>query len=171
MQISNLCPSCPGEEDEGVEIYWQTEKTCRKYTKFMTIFFLISINMAYFMLFFNSIYSVIVGNYDTTTWPALFDLALPFDTVVLWGWYLKWFILTVMDISYVLGMVSATTYFLCCCLYIQAMCDYYDFLINSVQQIFTQGKSTRDNQISNQSYRKMMTTAHKAVEAHVDIFE
>lgn len=137
----------------------------------MWIFFIINIQAAYYLLCISSIASLMKGNFDTSTWPALFDLALPFDTTTLVGWYAMWALLTIMDLSYVLGMVSASSYFTCSCLYIEAMCDNYDSLMQSIQESFEQKESEKRQQLSKEEYSKITKLAHKAIDIHVFIYE
>lgn len=79
-----------------------------------------------------SLYCILRGNYDTSAWTLPLDVAVPFDTTTLGGWYSFWFIQMNTDLAYAGSFILITSYFVCCCFYIGAICDHFDFLFDSI---------------------------------------
>lgn len=114
-------------------MYFKTEQKCRKITKYMSRYIPIHQSIV-IASFFNSIHCICIGNLDTSTWDLAFNIVVPFDTQNLFGWYLKWFIQLSMSVSYALSVTSITSYFICCCLYIHAICKHLNLLNNLIQE-------------------------------------
>lgn len=147
------------DDDEIYKMYWKNEQKCRKFTKIMTYYVLLHQSIVMACLFY-SIYCITVGNLDTSTWVIAFNIVVPFDTQSLFGWYLQWLIQLSMSISYVLSVVSVTSYFVCCCFYIQTICDHFDMLVKSIEQ--------KDGEIGERTQEKKII---EAIEIHVKVFE
>lgn len=81
-----------------------------------------------------SLYCIIVGNFDTSTWELPFTLWVPFDTTTVHGWYLLWFIQFSMGMSYSSSQTTITSYFVCCSYYIGAICGHFNSLMNQVNK-------------------------------------
>lgn len=112
-------------------MYWKTEQNCRQFTKYMSYYIVAhqSIVMASFLY---SVYCICVGNRDTSTWILAFNIVVPFNSQSIFGWYFKWFINLAMSISYALLLTSITSYFVCCCLYIHAICRHFHLIKNLI---------------------------------------
>lgn len=80
-----------------------------------------------------SFYCIIVKNYDTSTWILPFTLWVPFNTERLLWWYLLLFIQFSMGMAYSMSQVTITAYFVCCCNYITAICEHFNFLMKSIR--------------------------------------
>lgn len=135
-------------------MYWKTEKNCRKITKYMSYYIYIDQCIVIASLFF-SIYCIYIGNLDTSTWVLAFNICLPFNTLNLFGWYLKWIINLAMSISYALSLTSITSYFVCCCIYIHAICKHFNLLNNLIG---------RNDESIQKNYQQ-------AIDVHVTVFE
>lgn len=133
LTLSHIFFSSSGEHDSHLNVYWNAERKCRKFTKFWSTFYIVYDLSAYAIGFFYSIYFILIGQYDTSTWPTSIELPLPFGTATIWGWYLHFITFTILDLMYMVFMISATTYFVCSCLYINAMCDHIDLIRQSIQ--------------------------------------
>lgn len=150
-------------------IYWINEQKCQKYTKRIAyyLFFHMSI---FFLNFLNAIINIILGNLNTSTWSLSFTMSVPFDKTCVWGWLLTSFIEINTAISYSFCMVSITSYFICCCFYIEALCEHFDALIklsgNEVERI-----REKNQQITGKFYLKAHNQLSEAVKLHVKIFE
>lgn len=119
--------------DSGIEVsnnYWKTELQCRKFTELISYWFIISNQAVYLATLIYSIYSICVGNTDPSTWSLPFLVAFPTNTP--WRWYLALFFETNIGFAYSLAMVATTSFFVCGCLYICAICDHCCFLIKSI---------------------------------------
>lgn len=149
--------------DEGISaIYWKNEQKCRQFTSGMIsiVFFQ---QTTFFGSFVYSIYCVWNGDYDTSKWILLFNLIVSFETSTLWGWYLIWFIQVNMAVIYVLGMITTTSYFVCSCFYIEAICDHFAQLLHSTSNVIKRNKSQRN--------LKTREKLFHAIKIHAKIFE
>lgn len=93
----------------------------------------------------NAIFSITIGNFNTTSWKLMFNISSPFDQTDAFSWFIRWFIEICMGVTYSLTIVYITSYFVACCFYINAMCEHFDFLMCSI------GKNTEKDNISNGS--------------------
>lgn len=148
-----------GDDETILEMYWTNEQKCRKFTKILSYYVFAHQSIVMASLFY-SFYCICVGNLNTTTWVLAFNIVVPFNTEYLLGWYLQWLIQLSMSISYVLSVVSVTSFFVCCCFYIQAICNHFKLLINSIEQ--------NDGQCDERNQEKKITNA---IEIHVKAFE
>lgn len=148
------------ESGEIHEIYWRTEQKCQKYTK-MIVYYVVHHQSMLIVSFMHSIYSVLIGNFDISTFFLPFHISIPFTVNTIWKWYLLWFIQFNMALSYALTMVSVTSYFVCCCLYIAAICDHFDLLNYSFAEEIDLVKNVH----------KIRTTLIRAIQLHVNLFE
>lgn len=120
---------------------------------------------------FKCAYDIFNGEYDTSAWNLPFLLSMPFNTETVKGWFLLLFIQLNVSIFYSLIMIAATSYFICGCLYIGAICDHFDVLIDTIE------KDVETNQLENNSfkYKKREQEIWKcfcnAIEIHGDVHE
>lgn len=115
----------------------------------------------YVLSFLYTIYYICIGNYDVSTWPALLEMSVPFDTKTIYGWYLLMFMLIIMDVTYLLCMFLGTTHFMGCCIYIGAICTHFDLDMQTIQ--------AKVEQMENRMEIKMKI--HKAIQIHVKVNE
>lgn len=157
-------------EDEAILIYWKTEQMCQKYTN---IFF--HYPYAHLSLFcpslITAIYGILVGKYDVESWQLPFILALPFDTTVFWGWCLEWLMQFNMAVGYSLSTVSTSSYFISGCLYVIAICDHFELLINSVSHEVDRLREKNNLQQQQSISRNIHERFVKAVVIHVKALE
>lgn len=150
--------------------YWKIELKCRKVTK-ITAKFIVIHQFTYVATFIYSLVCVFVGNIDTRTWPLLFNFSLPFDPTSIFGWYLLWFIQCHVDLSYALSMISATTYFICCCFYIHAICDDFNFVVDSVVENVERNNTETNPRKFRENYCNVVRGLRDAVGIHLKVFE
>lgn len=79
-----------------------------------------------------SMFDMLNGNLDTSTWSLPFDTYAPFDMSIIWKWYSLWFIQFNIGFVYVSAIASITSYFACCCLYMGAICGHFEHLFESI---------------------------------------
>lgn len=147
------------DNDRIAEMYWENEQKCRKFTTIMSYYVFAHQSIVMASLCY-SIYCICIGNWDTSTFVLAFNIVVPFNTRHLFGWYIQWLIQLCMSISYVLCVVSVTSYFVCCCFYVQAICDHFNLLIDSIDQ--------NDEPCAERIQETKMT---EAIEIHVKVFE
>lgn len=72
---------------------------------------IILIQLSDVTLFLQSIYNVCSGNFDTSTWPALFDVSLSVGENTVWGWYLSLFATSSLDLAYAVAQAAVAYLF------------------------------------------------------------
>lgn len=155
---------------EASEIYWDTEKKCRKYTKIIVNYVFSHQTMIMCSLLY-SVYCICHGNFDTSTWPLIFNMVVPFDTSTIWGWYLLWFLQFNIGLSYALCVVSVASYFMSCCFYITSICDDFKFLMRSINTNIKLNQNEKNPREHEKNSRKIQNQMHKLVELHVKMYE
>lgn len=114
---------------------------------------------AYVVTFLLSIVCILIGNLDTTTWPLPVNLALPFSSETLYGWYAVYFIYLNMEFTYGSSMIPATSLFVSACAYIIAICDHFNHVVRA-----TNDDVVRMNAETNSlKYYEMVGELHKKV--------
>lgn len=93
-----------------------------------------------------------IGQCDTSTWPMWYDLSDLFDTATIWGWYLYFLSVTIIDLLYILCMTSASTHFVSCCLYIDAMCNHINFIAHSLQLNFDEYSNNETDSLKRKAF-------------------
>lgn len=158
------------ENPEIFEIYQNTELKCRKVTKIM-VAYLGSHEFMFMVAFIKSIYSICIGDFDTLTWPLPFAMCTPIDTKMIFGWYIFWAFQVGASMSYALAMISTTSYFVCCCYYIEAICKHLNLLINSIRDCVERNKSVKNAQKYEKNVRIIKQQLHGVIEIHVKLLE
>lgn len=131
---------------------------------------IIFIQLSYVTLFLQSIYNVCSGNFDTSTWTALFvSLSVGENTV--WGWYLSLFATNSMDLAYAVAQAAVATYFMSCCYYINTMCEHLIFMVRSIQSDIELNQQEINLQTRKINYRKIRGKSHESIEFHITIYE
>lgn len=125
----------------------------------------------YVSTFIYSIYCICIGNYDTSTWPVLIEMSVPFDTKTIYGWYLLLFILNSMDIAYLTCLFLAATQFIGYCTYIAAICDHFDLMMQNVQANVEQNLRETNQQKFEETSMKIIAKVREAIQIHVKINE
>lgn len=144
------------------KIYREVEEKCRIYTIRMAIFFILDQLMTIAAFFF-SIYCIFVGQTDTQAWLLPFKFAVPFNTKIIWKWYFLWLYNLLANLAYAGIITAVSAYFVCCCLYIDGICDHFGLLIGSLQSNI--GSKTGNK------FREMKKSFAKAVEIQVETLE
>lgn len=154
-------------------IYWNAEKKCRKFTKFLAVYMVM--NQSTFLIpFLTSIYNIYVGNLDTSTWELTFKTAVPFSTEPIWGWYILYFFQFLMSLSYSMCMPATTSYFVSGCFYIEAVCKHFDALIDSLKgdiepNVVTNG--SKQIKVTQKMYGKFKEKLRNSIEVHMKSYE
>lgn len=157
-------------ENEIYDLYWNNEQKSRKYT--IRIYLYIVYHLQVFLSpCLYSFYCIFVGKIDPSAWPLPFNMSVPFDITIMWGWYLMWFIQINAAFSYCLATVLTTSYFMICCFYINAMCDHFDFLIRSIEFDVRQNLKETNFLKSQQISQKITDKLINAVKHHSNVLE
>lgn len=152
-------------------IFWNVEHMCRKYAKLAaySIFFHPSAVMPIFLY---SIYCIVVGTFDATKFRLPFYIVLPFGTQTIWGFHILCLVEYNIGISYVYCMLSIASYFVCSCFYVDALCEYFEYLIGSVENTVKQSELVKKNAWKTlKLHQKAIDQMKKAIELHVNILE
>lgn len=166
--LNNELGLLPDDDLEGSFIYWEVEQKCRKYAKAAAIFVIMHPS-AIMPTFLYSIYCVAIGSFDASKLFLPFHLMVPFNIQSIWGWYLLCMIQYNLGMVYIFCMVSIISYFVCCCFYIDASCEYFGHLIRSMDGLISRTHKTKDMWKLLKMYRKATGKIKKAVELHVNI--
>lgn len=121
-----------------------------------------------------SFYRIFIGNLDTSTWVLPFSLSVPFNTETILGWYILCFIQFFMGISYSSCISTTTSYFISGCFYIDAICDDFDALIDSLKdgtQPNDGMKRSQPMKLTKKMYASLVMKFRKAVEINVKLYE
>ena len=124
--------------------------------------------------FFASIYNIYIGNLDTSTWELNFKTAVPFSTEPIWGWYIKYFFQLLMSLSYSICMTTTTSYFVSGCFYIDAVCNHFDALIDSLKEDIEHLDGTNGSKpikVTQKMYGKFKEKLRNSVEVHMKLYE
>lgn len=136
---------------------------CRKYTRRISYYAVM--NQSMFMSgFIHSIFCVLSRDFDATKWQLPFNMWLPFDTTQsVLGWYIMWLLQFDTGVTYCLCLISGSSHFVCCCVYIIAICDHFKYIMRAEVQDSSKIEKNRLYQL------KMKLS--KAVDTHVMCFE
>lgn len=115
------------------KMYWKTELKCRRVVKMM-LYYIYFHQWTFIMAILYAAFSLCTGNVDTSTWNLPLNLIAPFSTQSVWGWFFKWFFEFSSGLSYALCNIITTTYFICFCVYIGAICSHFGMSIDSATQ-------------------------------------
>lgn len=127
---------------------------------------------AYVLIILYTLYCICIGNFDTTTWPPLTDVAVPYDETTIYGWFLTLLVIYGNELSYLLCFISASTYFVSCCNYIGAICDHFNKLMHSIEIDVQQNQRKQMNQRRfDETKDSIITQFNKAIQIHVEIYE
>lgn len=143
---------------------------CRKYTRRISSYFYVNESIFLTAPLF-SLVNILMGNSDVSTWALPMDLSVPFDKNTLWGWYLMWFFQFNISICYVSCTITITTYFVCCCIYIGAICEHFRFMYDCAMQNVEQNRKEKDPQQYKRRQLLINEQMNKAVQIHSKIFE
>lgn len=154
--------------DDGPEVYdnyWANEQKCRRITDLLIKY--ISFNQSTFVVaLIYAFYNISIGNMNTSTWFLPFSMDPPFNTESFTGWFILWFFQQNMSLAYITCMVTITSYFVCCCFYIETMCNHFDLLMRLKRE-----KSNTKRRESKENGPRFKEKLHEAVKLHINIFE
>lgn len=121
--------------------------------------------------FIYSICWVFSGNTDASTWPVVFKMSFPFDTKTIIGWYLLLIYTTCRDLAYIICLSLGTTQFIGLCIYIVAICDHFDSVMQMVQTNIEQNLHEKNPGKFIETNAKINAQINKAIEVHIQIYE
>lgn len=143
---------------------------CRKYTKKIATY--IFINQSTFLgSLCNSFYRLYIGDREVSTWILPFYSWVPFDIDEVWKWYTLWTIQFAMGFCYCSCITTITSYFICCCLYIEAICDHFNCLLNSVMDDTKRNQKNTNPLEHERRLRQINKNLSKSIQIHVKVFE
>lgn len=161
-------------EQEALALkYWTVEQRCRRFTKTMGAFIILE-HISFVIALLFSIYSVYTGNFDTSKYYLPLRIAAPFNTGTVARWYAFLFMQLCLLLSYALSVIPVISYFVCCCFYLDAMCDHFNHLISMIDGEF-EAKPNDPNDRATAVYCKGSLYARKllknAIDHHNKIYE
>lgn len=152
-------------------IYWQTEQKCRRLFRIMAGYPILQQTM-YVSAIYVSISSILAGEYDTSAWSLPMQMSVPFDTTVISGWYLLWFIQLNESLTYAFCMITTTFYFVCCCFYINTLCDHLELSFRTIEQEISENRNDNNSNIHRRKFTYIIEEKlFNAIKLHVEILE
>lgn len=121
------------ENDHVNRIYWRAEQNYRKYSRTIGSAVVAYMLSTYLFDFVYSIYCICSGNTNVAAWPVPIELSVPFDTETIPGWYLLLLCGTSLDSAYFICLLLGTTQFIGSCIYISAICQHFDVVMQTDQ--------------------------------------
>lgn len=143
---------------------------CRKYTKILFLY-PFSHELLFMPHLITAIYDIYIGEYDIKTWKLAFNLAVPFDNLTLWGWFLNWFLLFNMGIGYSISLISTMTNFMCGCIYVMAICENFNLIMTSIDDDIDKFRTERNVFELRKIHRNIHEKLIEAVVIHVKVLE
>lgn len=121
------------------------------------------------MAFAISLINMWFGNFDTSTWFIPVNLACPFDTSTIFGWYMMLLLFQIpCGFAFLLSITAIVTHFVSCCLYIIACCDHFKLKIQNLDQMIAK---ISDEHETNQENNKMNALIVDIISTHIDIIK
>lgn len=127
---------------------------------------------AFIIAFFHAAYEIYCGRVDTSKWDTPFNVVVPFSTDYIWGWFSRWFFELSASLAYVVTATFCTSYFVSFCLYIDAICDHFNLVINSIPRYneFIRKTNGSKNQLAKMQ-RDIKITFLQAINVHMELYE
>lgn len=113
-----------------------------------------------------SIFLIICGNFDASTWPFSYPMEVPFDVSTIAGWYMRTFIYAYGCCVYYFISLAIIPYLVTCWLYISACCKHYQLVSDECDEIICAKSTNRLKQIE-----KMTEKMNIAIAFHMTILE
>lgn len=152
-------------------IYWNAERKSQHFTRKLASFLLFQ-QISFVIALVLSIYSVCMGNFNTKTYILPLRVAAPFPIDTVFAWYSFYLMQWIFGVTYMFVFIPVTSYFVCNCIYLNALCDHFDFIIKCVNAEFYEWQSD-SNEIN--LFRRNSICAKKlfnhAIDHHVKMME
>lgn len=111
------------------------------------------------------------GNTDASTWPVVLEMAVPFDTKTIGGWYLLLLVTACLDLAYLTSLIFGTSQFIGSCIHIMAVCEHFDLLMQRVQANNEQNLREENPRRFIKTSAKMNDHIRDAIQIHIMIYE
>lgn len=118
-----------------------------------------------------SVYCIFSGNHDTSTWILPYKANVPFDMDTIHRWYIVLFVQANMSFSYFLVMIMISSCFVCCCFYIEALGEHFEFIINSLKGDVEPNRTGGNAALHQKKYQKIKETLSQAVYMQIKAVE
>lgn len=152
-------------------MYWRAEQTYRKYAKKLFIFFLAYDLAAYVSALAYSIISIAMGNNDASTWPIVYEFSVPFNTKTIFGWYVLLLMTACIDLAYVACLVLGTNQFIGCCIYIEAICEHIDLIMQTIEANVKRNIDEKNPRKMEETNTEIKAQLRNAITTHIMVYE
>lgn len=115
--------------------------------------------------------SMFTGTFDASQINMPFYMVVPFNTLSKLGWLLFWFIQFNMCFSYAICMVSMTSYFVGCCVYMDSICRHFELLIHLADENIQLNQKEKNSIKINETDQKVQELLAQAIEMHYKLVE
>lgn len=152
---------------EAIEIYQKMEQKCRMNAKWT----LISFGATDFIMCIASsiVHSAIClmnGNLDTSKWFFATQFSVPFDTSIIFNWYLMLILEFIILFTVSVTITTILTYYVNCCSYINACCQHFELIYSRIEK-----KSVGDQRMMDENLFSINSEINEVVLFHVKIIE
>lgn len=137
----------------------------------MAITFMVYDQSAFVSALIYSIHSILIGNNDASTWPIVYELSIPFDSKTVFGWYFLLLFNMCMDLAYLMSFILGTNQFIGSCIYIEAMCEPIDFIMQMIQANVEKNIQETNPSKIQETNIKINAQMCEAIELHMKILE
>lgn len=125
---------------ELASVYRNAEQKSQQFTKLLMSSVLFQ-QISFVIALLLSIYSVCIGNFDTTTYILPLRIAAPFHIDSVYKWYIFFSMQFIFGISYMFSFIPVTSFFVCNCIYLNSLCDHFEFIVRLVNAEFYEQRS------------------------------
>lgn len=155
----------PAKGTPSYKYYEEAEEKATTYMRNLSIFMYVDYAVSSFILSIsNGLYNTMVmENYDPSTWYLPLRVSLPFDQSTYIGYVLALLTQIIIGLMYLVTMCTVVCYFVSCCYYIEA------FLLHLKSDIMSIDSRIKEMNVINQ--KEMNRMYRDVVLFHIKIFE
>lgn len=146
------------------------ETKYRKFTRGL-FYYGCSTLLPYFNPLVVAIIDMCNGNFDSSAFNLPLNVVVPFDTEVFIGWLLFWYFQLNLALTYEVAMILATTHLVGFCYYINATCNHFALLIDSIRVDCERIQRERNAPQKLEMWFDATKKLQQGVELHVEIYE
>lgn len=170
MQFHSIFLDDENGSHDASNLYWACEVKCRRLIKRFLYYGCAHLSTFLPVLIF-VIVDIVNGEFDGSAYNLPFNVVVPFNMESVLGWLLTWLYQFMESSTYNINMIITTTYIVCFCHYIIAMCKHFDQFCDSVRfdsQRIQVEKNSRNRQ---RMWLNAKGKLQRAIELHVNIYE
>lgn len=171
IQSVNLISFQSGVGNEIEHLYWAAEQKCRKYTLRIGLYVILH-TLEFGVLLIYAFACIAFGIYNPLYWPLFFKMYFPFyEYRNILSWLVAWFAEFNLSFGYSLVMTAVSSYFVSCSIYISAMCDHFNALVQFINRFTNHSRTQPNAQTLRINHLRCLHLFIKAIKIHVEAVE